>query len=179
MSADQISSPRALHLLVVVAQAARGEELRHRFASLSRGGPLELLVLAPAFASSALKYIASDVDEGIRKARGRLERSLVEMNGEDRLHAAGEVGEADPLMAIDSALVSFLADEIVIVPSPQHDQWAEKELFAHVCARFDLPVRQIELEDGATGTHAVQTACTLASQAPSTWGGNAASAQRL
>lgn len=160
MSFDQASGSRALHLLVVVAQAARGEDLRRRLASFSSGRPLELRVLAPAFASSALEYIASDVDEGIRKARGRLERSLVEMSGEHRLHAAGEVGEADPLMAIDSALVSFPADEIVIVPSPRRDQWAEKALFEHVCERFDLPVRQIELEDDETGTHAVQTACT-------------------
>jgi hypothetical protein len=160
MSFDQVSNPRAMHLLVVVAQAARGDELRRRFASLSRGRPLELRLLAPAFAGSALKYIASDVDEGIRKARGRLERSLAEMSGEHRLHVAGEVGEADPLMAIDSALVSFPADEIVIVPSPRRDQWAEKALFEHVCERFDLPVRQIELADDATGTHATQTACT-------------------
>ena len=161
MASDHVSNPRALHLLIVVAQAARGEELRRRLASLSRGRPLELRVLAPAFASSALRYIASDVDEGIRRARGRLERSLVEMGGGRRLHAAGEIGEADPLMAIDSALVSFPADEIVIVPSPRRDQWAEKELFEHVRARFELPVRQIELEDDATGTHAVETACAL------------------
>jgi hypothetical protein len=161
MSSDQISNPRTLRLLVVIAQTARGEELRRRLASLSRGRSLELRVLAPAFAGSALKYIASDVDEGIRKARVRLERSLVEMGGEHRLHAAGEIGEADPLMAIDSALVSFPADEIVIVPSPRRDQWAEKELFEHVCERFELPVRQIELEEDATGTHAVQTACAL------------------
>jgi hypothetical protein len=161
MSSDQISNPRALHLLVVVAQAARGEELRRRLTGLSRGRPLELRVLAPAFAGSALEYIASDVDKGIRRARGRLERSLVEMSGGRRLHAAGEIGEADPLMAIDSALVSFPADEIVILPSPRRDQWAEKELFEHVRARFELPVRQIELEDDATGTHAVETACAL------------------
>ena len=161
MSSDHVSDPRALHLLVVVAQAARGEELRRRLASLSRGRPLELRVLAPAFVGSALKYIAGDVDEGIRKARARLERSLAEMGGERRLHAAGEIGEADPLMAIDSALVSFPADEIVIVPSPRRDQWAEKALFEHVCERFELPVRQIELAEDASGTHAVQTACTL------------------
>jgi hypothetical protein len=160
MSFDQVFNPRSLHLLVVVAQAARGEELRRRLAGLSRGRPLELRVLAPAFVSSGLRYIASDVDDGIRKARGRLERSLVEIGGGRRLHAAGEIGEADPLMAIDSALVSFPADEIVIVPSPRRDLWAEKELFEHVCERFELPVRQIELEDDETGTHAVQTACT-------------------
>lgn len=149
-----------------------GEELRRRIASLSHGRPLELRLLAPAFAGSALKYVAGDVDEGIRRARGHLERSLAEMSGK-RLRAAGEVGEADPLMAIDSALVSFPADQIVIVPSPRRDQWAEKELFEYVCERFDLPVRQIELEEDETGTHAVETACTLAAHASSTSAGEA------
>jgi hypothetical protein len=48
-------------------------------------------------------------------------------------------------MAIDDALVEFPADEIVIVPSPERDQWAEK----HVCERFELPVTEIEIAAGA------------------------------
>ncbi len=156
MTADSPS----LRLLVVVAQAARGEELRRRLLGLSRGRRLELRFLAPAFASSGLEYIASDVDRGIRRALERLERSLEEMRWERSVRAWGEVGEADPMLAIDSALVTFAADEIVLVPSPRRDQWAEKELFEHVCARFELPVREIELREDAAGTHAAQVACS-------------------
>jgi hypothetical protein len=141
--------PDVLHLLVVVAQAARGEELRDRLARLSGERRLELRVIAPAYAGSMLKYIASDVDEGIERARGRLRTSVAEMSHGATVTAGGEIGEADPLMAIDDALVEFPADEIVIVPSPERDQWAEKHLFEHVCARFELPVTEIEIAEGA------------------------------
>jgi hypothetical protein len=154
MTADSPS----LRLLVVVAQAARGEELRRRLLALSRGRRLELRFLAPAFASSGLEYIASDVDRGIRRALERLERSLEEMRWERAVSARGEVGESDPMLAIDSALATFAADEIVLVPSPRRDQWAEKELFEHVCARFELPVREIELREDEAGIHAAQVA---------------------
>ena len=158
MDTDQVVDSSTVNLLVVVAQAARGEELRRRLLGVSRGRRLELCLLAPAFAGSGLEYVASDVDPGIERALGRLERSLAEMRCEQVVAARGEVGEADPMLAIDSALVGFDADEIVLVPSPQRDQWAEKELFARVCERFELPVWEIELSEDETGTHAVEVA---------------------
>jgi hypothetical protein len=157
MDADQVVvDPRAVRLLVVVAQAARGEELRSRLMSITRGRRLELCMLAPAFAGSRLEYIASDTDPGIGRALERLERSLAEMRFEQVVAARGEVGESDPMLAIDSALVTFPADEIVLVPSAERDQWAEKELFARVCERFQLPVWEIELNEDEAGLHAVE-----------------------
>jgi GABA permease len=158
MDSDQVVDPSTVHLLVVVAQAARGEELRRRLLGVSRGRSLELCLLAPAFAGSGLEYLASDVDPGIGRALERLERSLVEMRCEQVVAARGEVGESDPMLAIDSALVTFDADEIVLLPSPQRDQWAEKQLFERVCERFELPVREIELSEDQAGVHALQVA---------------------
>jgi hypothetical protein len=158
MDADQVVDSPTVHMLVVVAQAARGQELRRRLLSVSRGRQLELCLLAPAFASSGLEYIASDVDRGIRRALERLERSLSEMRWEQVVAARGEVGEADPMLAIDTALVTFPADEIVLVPSAERDQWAEKELFERVCERFQLPVWEIELNEDESGIHATQAA---------------------
>jgi hypothetical protein len=149
MDVDQAVDSATLKMLVVVAQAAQGEELRRRVLGLSRGRRLELCVLAPAFAESGLEYIASDVDRGIQRALDRLERSLDEMCWEQVVASRGEVGEADPMLAIDTALVTFAADEIILVPSPERDQWAEKELFQRVCERFDLPVWEIELSEGS------------------------------
>ena len=105
-----------------------------------------------------LKYLASDADDGIRRAQGRLSESVGELN-RDKMTAQGEVGEADPLIAIEDALVSFPADEIVILPSPEGgNQWAEKNLFEQVRQHFDLPVREIQLEESSSGAHAKQTA---------------------
>jgi hypothetical protein len=158
MEADQVVDSPTVRLLVVVAQAAGGEELRRRLISVSRGRRLELCLLAPAFAASGLEYVASDVDRGIRRALDRLDRSLAEMRWMQLVAARGEVGEADPMLAIDSALVTFEADEIVLVPSAGRDQFAEKELFERVCERFELPVWEIELSEDASGMHAVQVA---------------------
>jgi hypothetical protein len=130
MDTDQLVEAPTLCLSVVVAQAARGEELRRRLLGLSRGRRLELCLPAPAFAGSGLEYISSDVDRGIARAVDRLECSLAEMRREQVVAARGEVGEADPMPAIDSALVSFPAGEIVLVPSAERDQFAEKEPFA-------------------------------------------------
>jgi hypothetical protein len=156
-SVHAVDSP-TVRILVVVAQAARGEELRRRLSSVSRGRRLELCLLAPAYAASGLEYVASDVDRGIQRALDRLDQSLSEMNWLQVVAARGEVGEADPMLAIDSALVTFEADEIVLVPSVERDQWAEKELFERVCERFELPVWEIELSEDEGGTHAVQVA---------------------
>jgi hypothetical protein len=104
---------------------------------VSRGRGLELCLLAPAFAASGLEYVASDVDRGIQRALDRLDRSLSEMGWLQVVAARGEVGEADPMLAIDSAL----------------------ELFERVCRRFELPVWEIELNEDEGGiTHAVQVA---------------------
>jgi hypothetical protein len=157
METEQRIDP-PVHLLVVVARAVRGEELRRRLLAVSRGRRLELCLLAPAFAGSGLEYVASDVDRGIRRALDRIEHSLDALHWEQVVTARGEVGEADPMLAIDSALVTFPADEIVLVPSAERDQFAEKELFGLVRERFGLPVWEIELTEDASGMHAVQVA---------------------
>jgi hypothetical protein len=149
MDTDQVVDSSTVHMLVVVARAARGEELRRRLLGLSRGRRLELCLLAPAFASSGLEYVASDVDPGIRRALERLDRSLAAMRWEQVVVTRGEVGEADPMLAIDSSLATFPADEIVLVPSAERDQFAEGELLVRVRERFDLPVWEIELSEAA------------------------------
>jgi hypothetical protein len=146
---DSPVDPTSARILVVVAQAARGPELRRSLLSLARGRRLEVGLLAPAYARSGLEYITSDVDRGIQRALDRLEESFDSLRWGDIEVTRTEVGEADPMLAIDSALVTFAADEIVLVPSPERNQWAEKELLERVCVRFGLPVWEIELSADA------------------------------
>jgi hypothetical protein len=143
--------------LLVLGRPIGGSELCNRLHPPA-GDRVEVHVLAPAYTRSILKFFASDIDEGVRMARERIAHSLGELGADGGIDADGEVGEPDPLMAIDSALVSFAADEIVIVPSADHGQVAEKDLFTQVCARFDLPVREIELREDGAGMHAVEVA---------------------
>jgi hypothetical protein len=149
MNSDRDVSAEPLRLLVIAAQAAKGDELREQLSTLAGDRPLELRVVAPAYAQSRLQSVLGDVDEGIGLARDRLDESVGEMNRDQGTTAQGDVGEADPLIAIEDALGSFPAEEIVIIPAREgDDQWAEKDLFEKVKERFDLPVRQIQLESG-------------------------------
>jgi hypothetical protein len=128
--------------LLVVGKPARGPELR-RLRDGAAGRRLVLQVLAPAFVRTRLQFLASDVDEGIRQAHLRLERSLEEIEADGGMRAQGEVGEADPLLAIDSALATFDADEIVILRSDGGGHWAEKRLAEQAGERFPVPVRAL------------------------------------
>jgi hypothetical protein len=142
--ASTISSEDATgRWLLVVAKPAGAPELR-RLRDLAPGRQLELRVVAPAFVRSRLQFLASDVDEGIRLAQGRLEQSLAEIEADSELRGDGEVGEADPILAIDSALLGFDADQIVIIPSDGRRLWAEKRLAVQADERFPVPVREIE-----------------------------------
>jgi hypothetical protein len=142
MASNISSEATTRRCLLVVGKPASGRELR-RLRDGARGRRLELRVLAPAFVRSRLQFLTSDVDEGIRQARRRLESSLAEIEADGGAPAQGEVGEADPLLAIDSALASFAADEIVIVRSDGRGHWAEKRLAEQAGERFAVPVRAL------------------------------------
>jgi len=85
-----------------------------------------------------------DVDRGIQRALDRLEESFDSLRWGEITVTRSEVGEADPMLAIDSALATFAAEEIVLVPSPGRDQRAEMELLERGWGRFGLPVWEIE-----------------------------------
>lgn len=136
------ADPTTSRCLLVVAKPAGAPELR-RLHDRNPGRALQLRVLAPAFVRSRLQFLASDVDAGIEAARSRLDRSLAELDADGRFLADGEVGETDALAAIDTALVGFDADEIVIVPSDGHGHWHENRLLEDARERFGVPVREL------------------------------------
>lgn len=129
--------------LLVVGKAGGGVELT-RLRELRPGRQLELRVLAPAFVRSRMRYLASDVDDAIRSARRRLDTWLDELHSHRGVHGHGEVGDPDPLLAIDTSLASFAADEIVIVPSERRRHWGEKRLLERAWTHFEVPVLRLE-----------------------------------
>ena len=78
----------------------------------------EVLVVAPAL-NSRLRHWVSDDDTALRRARARL-TAFVERLERRGSHAEGRVGDSDPLLAINDALVTFRADEIVIAAGSRY-----------------------------------------------------------
>ena len=99
----------------------------------------EVLIVAPAL-NTRLRHWVSDTDGALEAARERLDRAL-EYLRDAGVTARGEVGDADPLLAIEDALVGFEASEIVISTWPEgQSNWLERDLIVHARERFDRPI---------------------------------------
>ena len=104
----------------------------------------EVKVVAPAL-DSKLHFWTSDSDDAIARADA-VQRESVERLDEEGVDAVGDTGESDPLLALQDALATFPADEIVIVLHPEGDRnWAEGELLGEAESRFNVPVRTLEV----------------------------------
>ena len=95
-----------------------------------------VLVVAPAL-NSWLRRWASD-DDRARCLAARRVRAYLEQFELRGVHAEGRVGDPDPLLAIADALMTFPADEILIVGDAQAIPRAEK-LALRARTRFSLP----------------------------------------
>ena len=102
----------------------------------------EVLVVAPAL-NSRVRHWVSDVDGAIAGAQQRVDLALAGLR-QRGISARGEVGDANPLLAIADALATFSATEIVIVTHPPGESnWLERRLIERATSRFDLPITHL------------------------------------
>jgi hypothetical protein len=133
----------AKKILALAAEPISGDALK---SALGNGAEeAEVMVVAPAL-DSRMRFWTSDSDEAIARAEEVKEES-VERLEEDGVRATGETGESDPLLALQDALATFPAEEIVIFKHPEGAQnWAEEDLVEQARERFAVPVRELEVE---------------------------------
>jgi hypothetical protein len=131
------------HILVVAGQRLTGEELATELRDAG-GDDAELDVLVPVIASRS-HHLASDVDRERAEARRRLEASLA-WAAEQGFAAKGEVGDPDPLLAIEDELRDFGVDEIVFVTHPlERRSWLANRMLDYLARELEIPVRQIAI----------------------------------
>jgi hypothetical protein len=121
-------------ILALVSEPVSGEALR----SAIGGDPSdddEVLVVAPAL-NTKIRFLVSDPDPAIERAE-EVEEETVERMDEEGVDAAGDTGESDPLLAVQDALTTYEADEIVLFTHPQGDRnWLEEGLVDEAKERF-------------------------------------------
>ena len=123
----------------VAGRALRGEVVRRA------GGGADVLVVCPAL-NSPLRHWASDEDGARAKAERRLGESLAALASAG-VEARGEVGDADPVQAMDDALRTFGADEIVISTHPPgRSNWLEKEVIERARERYPVPITHVVVD---------------------------------
>jgi hypothetical protein len=134
----------AKRILALVAEPVSGEALKKAVGS-ERADAAEVLVVAPAL-NSRWKFLTSDTDEAIGRA-DEVQEETVERLNEEGIDAAGDTGESDPLLAVQDALQTFPADEIVLFTHPGGERnWLEEGLVDEAKERFDAPVRHLLIE---------------------------------
>jgi hypothetical protein len=131
-------------LLVVVTEPIESPRLARTIREISAAGArstgagpdrhAEVVVLAPALNTPVAHWL-SDLRRARFDAQRRLALSLATLAAAE-VDARGQVGDSDPVQAVEDALRSFPAQEVVFVAEP--DRAVEVE---EVRRRLDRPVR--------------------------------------
>jgi hypothetical protein len=134
----------AKKILALVSEPVSGEALK-KAVGRERAETAEVLVVAPAL-NTRRHFLLSDVDSAIERAE-EVQEETVERMEEEGVDAAGDTGESDPLLAIQDALQTFPADEIVLFTHTSGKQnWLEEGLVDEARDRFGRPVEHILIE---------------------------------
>jgi hypothetical protein len=139
-------------ILVIANETVAGRALREAVEAAAEGHRANVLVVSPAL-NSPLRHWASDEDQARAVAEERLRRSIAEL-GRLGISARGEVGDADPVQAIEDALRTFGADVIVISTHPEgRSNWLERGVVTSARERFAVPITHVvvDLEAEAAG----------------------------
>jgi hypothetical protein len=133
----------AKKILALVSEPVSGEALKNAVGR-ERAESAEVLVVAPAL-NTRRHFLLSDVDGAIERADA-VQQETVERMEEEGVDAAGDTGESDPLLALQDALQTFPADEIVLFTHEGGGQnWLEEGLVEEARKRFDRPVEHLVL----------------------------------
>jgi hypothetical protein len=132
-------------ILVVANETVGGRALLDQIRRHSEGVAEEILVVVPAL-NSPVRHWASDEDGARAAAQQRLDASLARL-AQDGIEARGEVGDGDPLQAIEDALRTFGADEIIISTHPEgRSNWLEQGLIEAARERFAVPITHVVVD---------------------------------
>jgi GABA permease len=134
----------AKKILALVSEPVSADALKSAVGA-QQAENAEVLVVAPAL-NEKMKFWISDPDGAIARA-DEVQAETVERLSDEGIDAAGETGESDPLLALQDALQTYEADEIVLFTHPAGERnWQEEGLVEEAERRFERPVRHILVE---------------------------------
>ena len=130
------------NVLVVALDPGSEEEIKTAIEARHHVDEVNVRVVAPASSMSALQWLMADEDE----ARAEAEEVAVHAAEavEPGVPTETEVGDRDPLVAVEDALADFPADEIVVAGHP--DEKTDARLRG-----FGLPVERLDAKVGSPG----------------------------
>ena len=139
------SPPEQHRILVVANETVAGSELLGAVRGRAEGRNVLVLVVCPAL-NSPLRHWASDEDGARGAAQARLDASLAGMRAAG-VSASGEIGDGDPIQAIEDALRTFQPDELILSTHPEgRSHWLERGVVDKARERFALPLTHVVVD---------------------------------
>jgi hypothetical protein len=127
--------------VIVVPTASVSDALLQTVVWAHAGQDAEIHVVAPASNISRLDWL-TNADAEARGGAQTLADDTAEAVPTDNVEA--HVGDSDPLQAIEDALRTFPADEVIIITLPEESAaWLESGAGEEAQRRFALPVTHL------------------------------------
>jgi hypothetical protein len=131
-------------LLVVATASVPAGDLRTSVRAHA-GEDAEILVVAPASGISRLDWLTNAEDDARTDAAERGDE-LADVAPTDDVES--RVGDSDPVKAIEDALRTFPADEVIVVTLSDEDAaWLEKGSAETALNRFSLPFTHLVVKN--------------------------------
>jgi GABA permease len=137
--------PDERRVLVVANETVGGAELMGALGEIALAGQARFHAVAPAL-NSRLKTWTSDEDPARAAAQRRLDATLKRLRDVE-IEVDGEVGDADPLIAVADTVRTFRPTEIVVSTHPEgRSNWLERGVVAALRDRYDIPVTHVVVD---------------------------------
>jgi len=138
-------APDEHRILVVANETLGGQELLTEVRGRAGDRQSQILVVCPAL-NSPIRHWASDEDQARAAAQARLDASLGAMRAAG-LQVEGEIGDGDPIQAIEDAVRTFQPDELVISTHPEgRSHWLERGVVEKARERFAIPITHVVVD---------------------------------
>jgi hypothetical protein len=133
-------------VLVVAHQTAATPALLEVVRERARSGPSRFHLVVPRRRRRSEK-VASPKEIGVQEARQVLGNALPRLSEAAGTEVTGEIGDLDPLIAIQVALNGRRYDEIIVSTLPLGvSRWRDIDLVSNT-RQFGLPVRHVLGQD--------------------------------
>jgi len=133
--------------LVVANQTLGGEHLIEKVRQCMEDGPCGFHIVVPATPSG--EHLTWTEGEAVAIAQDRLNRALMRFE-ELGADASGEVGDRNPMLAVEDALRDGQFDEIILSTLPPGvSRWLKLDLPSRVASHFGLAVTHLVGTDEA------------------------------
>jgi hypothetical protein len=140
-----VGAPDERRVLVVANETVGGDELMRAIGEMALEGRTRFHVVCPAL-NSRLRTWTSDEDPARAAAQARLDQTLAHLSSVG-IEARGEVGDVDPLVAVEDAVRTFHPDELVVSTHPEgRSNWLERGVVEALRQRYDVPLQHVVVD---------------------------------